>query len=272
MAPRNFPKGGKGRTLSRSGIQRIMDASDSSVPGGSFSDLARADRQIQVKYDRPGDVQGFVDRSRKFQEGIDAGGRLDDSGVLQLTGTDVKDAQGRTLLSMSTPTMTAQAPTLSQLAGDAKRFLTGFNTLSFDPEARTSQNPEGSVISRQPGILGLISKVAPSPVSFIPGASAISKGLDIFRNIFFPPPPKVTYGSKVTGTVTEEPLDSGVFSGLNIELKDKPEPPPVENFQSILDPTMNPALYGDGTFFNRFDEQLDQLGIDRDVLENQTSV
>ena len=96
---RNFPKGGKGRSLSRSAISRIMDASDSSVPGASFSDLAKKEKQTQVKYDRPADLQKFVDRSRTYRKGIDAGGRVED-GVLQMIGADkiITDDKGRQIL------------------------------------------------------------------------------------------------------------------------------------------------------------------------------
>ena len=92
------------------------------------------------------------------------------------------------------------------------------------------------------------------------------KGIDVFRDIFFPPPPTVTYGGETTMTVSEEP--SGVISALPDTSSIK-----VEELPSITDTTVsefrpldNPALYGDGTYFDKFDEQMETLGIEQDPL------
>jgi len=270
---RNFPKGGKGRSLSRSAISRIMGAADSSVPGGSFSDLAKADKQMQVKYDRPADLEKFVDRSRTYQKGIDLGGRVED-GVLQMAG--LRDEQGnpivlkkdgQTILSMSQPGITAVAPrNFQEFAGDVERAFTGYNTLSYDPNAVGTPSTTGGTIVRNEGILSNI-----NPLSFIPGVGMAKKFIEGAKGVYdfmFPKPPVVTTGGSSSITVSEEP--TGVMTAFpnnfETELKTKPEIPPASNFESLLDPVNNPALYGDGTFFDKFDEQLEALGIEQDSL------
>ena len=248
---RNFPKGGKGRSLSRSAISRIMDASDSSVPGGSFSDLVKADKQMQVKYDRPADLEKFVNRSRKFQEGIDLGGRVED-GVLQMIGVDgtIRDPQGRQILSMSKPGITPVKPNFREALGDIKRAFTGYNTLSYDPTSSGTPTTTGGFIERQPGILANL-----NPLSFIPGANALVGGVKAIKDIFFPDPPIVRTGGSVTGSVTEEPLSSGVIDVLPDNfipvLKTKPDLPIGDQLRSMdlmYDfynlPFDKPELYG----------------------------
>jgi len=260
-APKGFKdkaKGGKGRSLSKSAINRIMDASDNNVPGASFSDLARKEKQTQVKYDRPADLQKFVDRSRTYQKGIDLGGRVED-GILQMIGADgiIRDPQGRQILSMRQPGITAVAPSFREALGDIKRAFTGYNTLSYDPNAIGTPSTTGGTIVRNDGILSNI-----NPLSFIPGANMLMAGINTAKDIFFPDPPVVTYGGDSSITVTEGPMNSGVINALpndfNIQLKPKPE---VPLFVSNLDPTDNPALYGDGTFFDDFNTQLANLGL-----------
>lgn len=236
-----------------------MNVADSNVPGASFSDLVKADKQIQVKYDRPANLKDFVDNKRLYESGIAAGGRLQEDGTLQMAGLrddqgnpiTIQNEAGQTILSMSKPGVTAIAPrNFQEFMGDVKRAFTGYNTLSFDPNSRTSQNPMGSRIQRNEGILSNL-----SPLSFIPGANALVQGVNTFRNIFFPPPPTVTYGGEVTGTVVEEPLDKGVVSALPNEfttiIKDKPELPTGDrlNAMNLFDdfinlPTTRPDLYG----------------------------
>ena len=263
-APKGFKdkaKGGKGKSLSKSAISRIMSAADSSVPGGSFSDLAKKEKQTQVKYDRPADLQKFVDRSRTYQKGVDLGGRVED-GVLQMIGADgiIRDPQGRQILSMSQPGITAVAPrNFREALGDIKRAFTGYNTLSYDPTSTGTPTTTGGFIERQPGILANLKF---NPLSFIPGANMLMTGINVAKDIFFPSPPVVTMGGSSDITVTEGPMNSGVINALpndfDIQLKPKPE---VPLFVSNLDPTNNPALYGDGTFFDDFNTQLENLGL-----------
>jgi hypothetical protein len=214
---------------------------------------------MQVKYDRPADLQKFVDRSRTYKEGVDLGGRVED-GVLQMIGADgiIRDPQGRQILSMSQPGITAVAPrNFMEAIGDIKRAFTGYNTLSYDPTSTGTPTTTGGFIERQPGILSNI-----SPLSFIPGANMLMTGINAAKDIFFPPPPVVTMGGSSDITVTEGPMESGVINVLpndfDIQLKPKPE---VPLFVSSLDPTDNPALYGDGTFFDDFNTQLANLGL-----------
>ena len=269
-APKGFrdkAKGGKGKSLSKSAISRIMSAADSSVPGGSFSDLAKAEKQKQVKYDRPADLQKFVDRSRTYQEGIDLGGRVEDGGVLQMIGADgiIRDDQGRQILSMNKPRVTAVAPrNFGEALGDIKRAFTGYNTLSYDPTSTGTPTTTGGFIERQPGILSNI-----NPVSFIPGvgtAMKLAEGIKGVYDFMFPKPPVVTTGGSSSITVSEEP--SGVINALpdtsSIKFEDLPSI--TDTTVSQFDPLGNPALYGDGTFFDRFDEQLEALGIEQDPL------
>lgn len=268
-APKGFrdkAKGGKGRSLSKSAISRIMGAADSSVPGGSFSDLVRADKQTQVKYDRPADLQKFVDRSRNYQKGIDLGGRVED-GVLQMIGADgiIRDPQGRQVLSMSQPGITAVAPrNFMEALGDIKRVFTGYNTLSYDPNAVGTPSTTGGTIVRNEGILSNI-----DPLSFIPGVGMAKKFIEGAKSVYDfinPKPPVVTYGGSSDITVSEEP--SGVINALPdtslIKFEDLPSI--TDTTASQFDPLGNPALYGDGTFFDRFDEQLEALGIEQDPL------
>lgn len=247
---RNFPKGGKGRSLSRSAISRIMDASDSSVPGASFSDLAKKEKQTQVKYDRPADLQKFVDRSRTYRKGIDAGGRVED-GVLQMIGADkiITDDKGRQILSMSKPGITAVAPrNFMEALGDIKRVFTGYNTLSYDPTSTGTPTTTGGFIERQPGILSNI-----SPLSFIPGAGMVMKGIDVAKDLFFPDPPVVTMGGSSDITVTEGPMESGVINVLpsDFQMKTKPDLPTGDRLRAMdlmYDfynlPIEQPELYG----------------------------
>lgn len=252
-APKGFKdkaKGGKGKSLSKSAISRIMGAADSSVSGGSFSDLAKADKQMQVKYDRPADLQKFVDRSRTYQKGIDAGGRVED-GVLQMIGADkiITDDKGRQILSMSQPGITAVAPrNFMEALGDIKRAFTGYNTLSYDPTSTGTPTTTGGFIERQPGILSNI-----SPLSFIPGANMLMAGINTAKDIFFPAPPVVTMGGSSDITVREGPMESGVINVLpsDFQMKTKPDLPTGDRLNAMdlmYDfynlPIEQPELYG----------------------------
>ena len=83
--------------------------------------------QQQAKYPRGLNFQKFLDDSRRFQAGQVLGGKevVGPDGImrLQMTGVDtpMRDAQGRQILSMQAPILTAQAPTFSQLLGDMGR-------------------------------------------------------------------------------------------------------------------------------------------------------
>jgi hypothetical protein len=82
---------------------------------------------LEQKYQRPVDFQNFLDKSKEYFAARSVGGKevMGPDGImrLQMTGADVpmRDAQGRQILSMMQPEMTAQAPTLGQLMGDIGR-------------------------------------------------------------------------------------------------------------------------------------------------------
>ena len=66
---------------------------------------------IEQKYKRSADIQRYLDRTNLFNQFQNRGDGI------------VKDAQGRTILSMRSPYMTAQAPTFGQLLGDMGRGI-----------------------------------------------------------------------------------------------------------------------------------------------------
>tara|TARA_R110002012_G_scaffold179147_1_gene344673 strand:+ start:428 stop:1363 length:936 start_codon:yes stop_codon:yes gene_type:complete len=84
---------------------------------------------LQQKYPRGLDYQKYLDKSKQYFAGQSIGGKevMGPDGImrLQMSGADVpmKDAFGRTILSMQTPSLTAQAPTLGQLVGDMGRGI-----------------------------------------------------------------------------------------------------------------------------------------------------
>jgi len=100
--------------------------------GGRDKFLQKA-MAMQDKYPRSLDYQKFLDRSKLYQTGQILGGKevVGPDGImrLQMAGADtpMRDAQGRQILSMMAPELTAQAPTLSQLMGDIKR---GFGSMA----------------------------------------------------------------------------------------------------------------------------------------------
>tara|TARA_R100001126_G_scaffold100636_1_gene79101 strand:- start:709 stop:1326 length:618 start_codon:yes stop_codon:yes gene_type:complete len=183
---------------------------------------------VAEKYPRGANIEKFMKDSFDYQMGLNAGGTesTDDSGItrLNLVNKGVKDDLGRTILSMQKPTMTAMPPTLSQLGGDFMRGL-------------------GSLMENV------------NPISFIPGANALVSGVNAVKDIFFPDPPVVTTGGSVTGSVTEEPLSSGVIDVLPNNfvpvLKTKPDLPMGDRLRTMdmmYDfynlPIDKPELYG----------------------------
>ena len=121
-------------------------ASGTYTPGGnSFQNFSKQDQQVmfgasggkdkfiqnaidmQKKYPRGLNYQKFLEDAKKYQAGLASGGKevVGADGImrLQMAGADVpmKDAQGNTILSMQSPMLTANAPTLSQLIGDMAR-------------------------------------------------------------------------------------------------------------------------------------------------------
>ena len=186
---------------------------------------------VAEKYQRPANVEKFMKDSFDYQMGLNAGGKesTDDSGITRLnligaSGKPILDSEGRQILSMQKPTMTAMPPTLSQLGGDFMRGL-------------------GSLMENV------------NPLSFIPGANMLMTGINAAKDIFFPDPPVVTTGGSVTGSVTEEPLSSGVINVLPNNfmpiIKTKPDLPMGDRLRTMdmmYDfmnlPIDQPDLYG----------------------------
>lgn len=77
--------------------------------------VAAAAKAIEDKYDRPANLERYFDRTRKYNEGLRAGGEefRDDSGILRLNlvNKGITDPNtGATILSMMRPELTAVAP------------------------------------------------------------------------------------------------------------------------------------------------------------------
>jgi len=233
-------KGGKGKSLSKSAVQKVMSAAqsarDKDVKDASFSDLAKLEKQTQVKYDRGADLQRYVDKQAMYQDAINKGATtfVGDDGIerLNLSGTGIKDEQGRTVLSMFKPYITAMPPTGKQLLGDMGRALfSGYNTLSYDPNAVGTPSTTGGIISRVPGLVpNLFNKAMEGKV----GITGAVKGLwDKVRGYFSP-------SQTPQGIETQFPRVSpearGYFGGYNqgipsavqlppdFQMKQKPEP------------------------------------------------
>jgi|TARA_Y100000015_G_scaffold37440_1_gene39382 hypothetical protein len=103
--------------------------------GKSFKAIGQNIGEVGSKYRRPADVDKYADKVRMMNEGLEKGGKIfvgaDGVERVSLMGTGVKDAQGRTVLSILKPELTAKAPTLRQLGGDIGRGLVGYNTLKY---------------------------------------------------------------------------------------------------------------------------------------------
>ena len=89
--------------------------------------VAAAAKSIEDKYDRPANVKEYFDRTRKYNEGLRAGGEefRDDSGILRLNlvNKGITDPNtGATILSMMRPELTAVAP---RNFGEFMRDVTG---------------------------------------------------------------------------------------------------------------------------------------------------
>tara|TARA_R110002020_G_scaffold221527_2_gene429624 strand:+ start:19253 stop:19897 length:645 start_codon:yes stop_codon:yes gene_type:complete len=212
-------------------------ASNPNLREGAAREIAnRLAGPVAEKYQRPANVEKFMKDSFDYQRALNAGGVKDSSGVLNLLNKNFQlTPGGATVLKMNAPSMTAMQPTMGQAGGD---FLRGLG--SFVRDAGKELNP----------------------LSFIPGANLIMSGLGTARDIFFPDPPVVRTGSNTTGTVTEEPINSGVIdvmpNAFFTQLKQKPNIPEPFGIEAVD----NPALYGDGNFFDDFRTTLAKLGLD----------
>jgi hypothetical protein len=115
---------------------------------------------IEQKYGRSADVQNYLNRARQFQNAQLLGAKSSNTGGIErlnftTPGMPVmRDAQGRQILSMMRPELTAQAPTLGQFFGDmaggvsnllgaAGEFITGGGTLGRILDATKQKFSEG---------------------------------------------------------------------------------------------------------------------------------
>lgn len=226
--------------MSKRAYKTISDAAKYAKEIGSdksFSDLAKEYKQTSVKYDRPAVFRAnYGDETNKVGT--------------PLASTYYKDPSGIERF------FTAAPPTLSQLGGDIKRAFTGYNKLSYNPNSSGTPTTTGGTIEREPGILANLKL---SPLSFIPGANMLMGGIDTLKDIFGLNKPVIRTGGSVTSSVTEEPLSQGV---VNTEVVRGNIDPVIPEFV----PVDNPALYGDGTFFDQYNNTMASLGITPELL------
>ena len=137
MAFQGFTGYGKKKPVNQPAAQQPKRVGFSDVgnkgsytPGGdSFKNYSQQDQQkmfqqaggkdkfidqvanIEQKYKRSADIQRYLDRTNLFNKFQNRGDGI------------VRDAQGRQILSMQAPYMTAQAPTFGQLLGDMSRGI-----------------------------------------------------------------------------------------------------------------------------------------------------
>ena len=148
----------------------------------SFQAIGQKIGEVGSKYRRPADIESYADKMQKLNRALDLGGNIftgpDEIERVNLAGTGLKDEQGRTILSMMTPELTATAPTMGQLGGDIGRAITGYDSLQYtDP---TSNIPQ---MVRTQGLADVLAKAA------IPGSMALNIIQDLYgkgKNFFFP--------------------------------------------------------------------------------------
>jgi hypothetical protein len=164
--PKGKPKGGKGKSASKSTISKVMkaakDARNVGLAGSSlpntFSDLMKEEKKSQVKYDRGADFKKYLEKARPYQEGLDAGAKVvegpDGIERLQFSGLDkpVYDEEGRQILSMQLPNVNAKGPSGMELLRDMGRTFSGYNELSYDPDAVGTPSTTGGTIVRNEGL------------------------------------------------------------------------------------------------------------------------
>jgi len=169
-APKGFKnkaKGGKGKSLSKKAISDISKATRFAESIGSdkkFSDLAKQYKQYDVKYpDRPPTFRAsYGDEVNKV-------------------GTPLASTYYKDPVTGEERFFTAQAPTFKQLMGDIGRGLfSGYNTLSYDPNAGGIPTTTGGQIVRRQGLFPLLANKAMSGEF---GLMGLAKGLyDRFKS------------------------------------------------------------------------------------------
>lgn len=177
--------------------------------GKSFNAISKNIGEVGSKYRRPADVEKYAKELKTIEEGKEKGAKtfVGPDGVerVSFVGTGMKDEQGRTILSKTTPTLTAKAPTLKELGGDIARGLMGYKTLEYTDESNVPTMVEKK---------GLIPTVLDAAISgkFSPIAAAINVGSNFF-----------SYGDgggkETTTTTTEATQPSTEFAESEAERK-----------------------------------------------------
>lgn len=145
--------------------------------GKSFNAISKNIGEVGSKYRRPADVEKYAKELKTIEEGKAKGAKtfVGPDGVerVSFVGTGMKDEKGRTILSKTTPTLTAKAPTLKELGGDIARGLVGYKTLEYTDESNVPTMVEKK---------GLIPTVLDAAISgkFSPIATAINVGSNFF--------------------------------------------------------------------------------------------
>lgn len=132
---------GPAQSMAMSGTTGLATATEKqaniikAATGKSFNAISKNIGEVGSKYRRPADVEKYAKNLQTIEAGKILGAKtyVGPDGVerVNFIGTGMKDEQGRTILSKTTPELTAQAPTLKQLGGDIVRGLTGYNTLKY---------------------------------------------------------------------------------------------------------------------------------------------
>ena len=119
-------------------LKNIRNKQDIEIKNGNPSkspihqkEKQETDRQLKAEKEILSDpsIQKFLDKSKQYFNAQSIGGKevRGPDGImrLQMSGADVpmRDSQGRQILSMMRPELTAQAPTLGQLVGDMGRGI-----------------------------------------------------------------------------------------------------------------------------------------------------
>lgn len=228
-APKGFKnkaKGGKGKSLSKKAISDISKATRFAESIGSdkkFSDLAKQYKQYDVKY---------PDRPPAF--------RASYGDEVNKVGTPLASTYYKDPVTGEERFFTASPPTFKQLMGDIGRGLfSGYNTLSYDPNAGGIPTTTGGQIVRRQGLFPLLANKAMSGEF---GLMGLAKGLydrfksgtqqgietvgglydNLRKTLGGGEQPVVNYGGSSDITVTEQPMFP-----YNFETTLKPKPDPL---------------------------------------------
>ncbi|BAQ86731.1 hypothetical protein [uncultured Mediterranean phage uvMED] len=119
--------------------------------GKSFKAIGQNIGEVGSKYRRPADVAKYAKELSIMEAGDVLGAKkfVGADGVerVSFVGTGMKDEQGRTILSKTTPQLNATAPTLKQLGGDMARGLMGYNSIKYIDDKPTMVKTEGVIPS-----------------------------------------------------------------------------------------------------------------------------